>query len=164
MREVPGSIPGAAHVLSFSFVVRASRAGAEAGLEREDAQEQPRGKRGVLPGQNIFNVTSTTKTLCPSGLRGWTQVPLARAAWAQIPQVSYLVGLQPTQADSNGLASPSVNHWTKVSVLQVQLNVCKYPQCQLYQSAAWSSGATPHLINTRTPRPTNRGIPPLAQR
>ena len=29
-----------------------------------------------------------TRTLCPSGLRGWTQVPLARAAWAQIPQVS----------------------------------------------------------------------------
>ena len=28
-------------------------------------------------------------TLCPSGLRGWAQVPLARAAWAQIPQVSY---------------------------------------------------------------------------
>ena len=28
------------------------------------------------------------RTLCPSGLRGWTQVPLARAAWAQIPQVS----------------------------------------------------------------------------
>ena len=31
-----------------------------------------------------------TRTLCPSGLRGWTQVPLARAAWAQIPQVSSL--------------------------------------------------------------------------
>lgn len=30
------------------------------------------------------------KTLCPSGLRGWTQVPLAQAAWAQIPQVSCL--------------------------------------------------------------------------
>ena len=29
-----------------------------------------------------------SRTLCPSGLRGWTQVPLARAAWAQIPQVS----------------------------------------------------------------------------
>jgi hypothetical protein len=28
------------------------------------------------------------RTLCPSGLRGWTQVPLARAAWVQIPQVS----------------------------------------------------------------------------
>ena len=27
-------------------------------------------------------------TVCPSGLRGWTQVPLAQAAWAQIPQVS----------------------------------------------------------------------------
>ena len=31
-------------------------------------------------------------TLCPSGLRGWTQVPLARAAWVQIPQVSVLLG------------------------------------------------------------------------
>ena len=29
------------------------------------------------------------KTVCPSGLRGWTQVPLARAAWVQIPQLSY---------------------------------------------------------------------------
>ena len=33
---------------------------------------------------------STIRTLCPSGLRGWTQVPLAQAAWVQIPQVSYL--------------------------------------------------------------------------
>ena len=32
---------------------------------------------------------SNSKTLCPSGLRGWTQVPLARAAWVQIPQVSF---------------------------------------------------------------------------
>ena len=31
---------------------------------------------------------SLPKTVCPSGLRGWTQVPLARAAWAQIPQLS----------------------------------------------------------------------------
>ena len=30
----------------------------------------------------------TVKTVCPSGLRGWTQVPLARAAWVQIPQLS----------------------------------------------------------------------------
>ena len=30
------------------------------------------------------------KTVCPSGLRGWTQVPLAQAAWVQIPQVSRL--------------------------------------------------------------------------
>ena len=29
------------------------------------------------------------KTVCPSGLRGWTQVPLARAAWVQIPQLSW---------------------------------------------------------------------------
>ena len=33
---------------------------------------------------------STSTTLCPSGLRGLTQVPLARAAWAQIPQVSFV--------------------------------------------------------------------------
>ena len=32
-----------------------------------------------------------SKTLCPSGLRGWTQVPLARAAWVQIPQVSIFI-------------------------------------------------------------------------
>ena len=31
---------------------------------------------------------SLPKTVCPGGLRGWTQVPLARAAWAQIPQLS----------------------------------------------------------------------------
>ncbi len=29
------------------------------------------------------------KTVCPSGLRGWTQVPLAKAAWVQIPQLSF---------------------------------------------------------------------------
>ena len=86
MREVPGSIPGAAHVLSFSFVVRDSNVGEEAGLEREDAQEQLRGTGGGVQGR--IYVIPTTKTLCPSGLRGWTQVPLARAAWAQIPQVS----------------------------------------------------------------------------
>ncbi len=28
------------------------------------------------------------RTVCPSGLRGWTQVPLAQAAWVQIPQLS----------------------------------------------------------------------------
>ena len=31
---------------------------------------------------------ATVKTVCPSGLRGWTQVPLAKAAWVQIPQLS----------------------------------------------------------------------------
>ena len=39
--------------------------------------------------RNIAFVSSNTaKTVCPSGLRGWTQVPLAQAAWAQIPQLS----------------------------------------------------------------------------
>ena len=40
-------------------------------------------RRRQRPGEG-----AVTKTLCPSGLRGWTQVPLARAAWVQIPQVS----------------------------------------------------------------------------
>ena len=34
--------------------------------------------------------STNSRTLCPSGLRGWTQVPLAQAAWVQIPQVSLL--------------------------------------------------------------------------
>ena len=33
-------------------------------------------------------LSRNSRTLCPSGLRGWTQVPLAQAAWVQIPQVS----------------------------------------------------------------------------
>ena len=32
-----------------------------------------------------------SKTVCPSGLRGWTRVPLAQAAWVQIPQLSSCV-------------------------------------------------------------------------
>ena len=37
----------------------------------------------------LFPLFDTNKTVCPSGLRGWTQVPLAQAAWVQIPQLSY---------------------------------------------------------------------------
>ena len=33
-------------------------------------------------------------TLCLSGLRGWTQVPLVQTAWVQVPQVSYGSGLK----------------------------------------------------------------------
>ena len=35
---------------------------------------------------SLFGLFSPT--VCPSGLRGWTQVPLAQAAWFQIPQLS----------------------------------------------------------------------------
>ena len=38
--------------------------------------------------ENDDRSTRVGKTLCPSGLRGWTQVPLAQAAWVQIPQLS----------------------------------------------------------------------------
>ena len=44
-----------------------------------------------LPSMSCDSLTAPfAKTVCPSGLRGWTQVPLARAAWAQIPQLSSL--------------------------------------------------------------------------
>ena len=37
------------------------------------------------------NLEFQARTLCPSGLRGWTQRPLAQAAWVQIPQVSFFI-------------------------------------------------------------------------
>ena len=37
---------------------------------------------------NIARAPYISLTVCPSGLRGWTQVPLAQAAWVQIPQLS----------------------------------------------------------------------------
>ena len=37
-----------------------------------------------------IRIREGSKTVCPSGLRGWTQVPLAQAAWVQIPQLSFL--------------------------------------------------------------------------
>ena len=37
----------------------------------------------------ITNLAGCCRTVCPSGLQGWTQVPLARVAWAQIPQLSF---------------------------------------------------------------------------
>lgn len=39
-------------------------------------------------------------TLCPSGLRGWTQVPLVQTAWAQIPQVSLSCGCSLPRLDT----------------------------------------------------------------
>ena len=68
MREVPGSIPGVAHVLSLPFVERDSNVGEEPGLEREGAQEQLRGTGGGAQGG--MYVIPAIKTLCPSGLGG----------------------------------------------------------------------------------------------
>ena len=58
------------------------------------------------------------KTLCPSGLRGWTQVPLARAAWVQIPQVSICRWcskvFSPGQEKRPGTQSSRPVHWARV--------------------------------------------------
>ncbi len=64
-RDDPGSTPGVGIILRVPLVALLFRAAGPA-----DATA-----RGP-------------KTVCPSGQRGWTQVPLAQAAWAQIPQVS----------------------------------------------------------------------------
>ena len=69
VREVPGSIPGAA-------LSRTSKGNCT-------ATSHTRGQPLDKP-----QASQAAGTLCPSGLRGWTQVPLARAAWVQIPQVS----------------------------------------------------------------------------
>ena len=47
------------------------------------------------------NSTQHSSTLCPSGLRGWTQVPLAQAAWVQIPQVSFQFDISPSPNPKN---------------------------------------------------------------
>ena len=49
----------------------------------------PRARRqGAFGPRCLRGGRPASKTLCLSGLRGWTQVPLAQAAWVQIPQVS----------------------------------------------------------------------------
>ena len=46
------------------------------------------------------------KTVCPSGLRGWTQVPLAQAAWVQIPQLSYPLSLPCLDTAQDNMSFP----------------------------------------------------------
>ena len=50
--------------------------------------------------------------LCPSGLRGWTQVPLVQTAWGQIPQVSYgsTPALPPPQKTKCGCCRHALAH------------------------------------------------------
>ena len=59
------------------------------------------------------------ETLCPSGLRGWTQVPLARAAWVQIPQVSYLIAWSCVCASSFSMSLP-INVNQCIAILPTQ--------------------------------------------
>ena len=51
-------------------------------------QKMPRSQQLGRQCSNATRVARTSKTGCPSGLRGWTQVPLAQAAWVKIPQLS----------------------------------------------------------------------------
>ena len=58
------------------------------------------------------------KTVCPSGLRGWTQVPLARAAWVQIPQLSFVGKAMVTVLDQCAPLPPTSNR-SKVPAVSV---------------------------------------------
>jgi len=51
---------------------------------------------GILGTFKIFLVAAT---VCPSGLRGWTQVPAAKAAWVNLTAVmaASAVGLRATR-------------------------------------------------------------------
>jgi hypothetical protein len=64
-RDDPGSHPGVGIILRVPVVALLFRAAAPAGATA----------RGP-------------KTVCPSGLRGWTQVATAQASWAQVSQMS----------------------------------------------------------------------------
>ena len=55
-------------------------------------------------------------TLCPGGLRGWTQVPLAQAAWVQIQQVSSLQHGLPSGPPGAGNRARAWYHRTGASI------------------------------------------------
>ena len=69
----------------------------------------------------------TAKTLCPSGLRGWTQVPLARAAWVQIPQVSF---------ESNA------SHINNMCPVETAFEIKRHFSCDCHESCGWKEVLT----------------------
>ena len=71
------------------------------------------------------------ETLCPSGLRGWTQVPLARAARVQIPQVSVI--------HSSGASTLRHIYTTKASGSTVAI---------LAQGTSWAVAVTQALFRS----------------
>ena len=88
------------------------------------------------------------KTVCPSGLRGWTQVPLAQAAWVQIPQLSFCRRPQYFMANlSFPLNTPSPNAPTRSRNIPQQCT----RRC-MQHATSHSDCAAAALIDTRAPR------------
>jgi hypothetical protein len=69
----------------------------------------------------------TAKTLCPSGIRGWTQVPLARAAWVQIPQVSF---------------EPNASHVNNMCPVVIAFGMKSHFGCHYHDSWGWQESVT----------------------
>jgi hypothetical protein len=69
----------------------------------------------------------TAKTLCPSGLRGRTQVPLARAAWVQIPQVSF---------------EPNASHVNNMCPVVIAFGMKSHFGCHYHDSWGWQESVT----------------------
>ena len=80
------------------------------------AQPRPTASRhdvaaqGLLQPWDLRSAQELPRTVCPSGLRGWTQVPLAQAAWAQIPQLSGRVERPPGPSGA-WLAQGQLSKW-----------------------------------------------------
>ena len=98
-------------------VCRSSRLAFAASLA--EAEQGPPGQRcGATPRLSRF---CSDMTVCPSGLRGWTQVPLAQAAWVQIPQLSVCLALRglrwrdPANARAGGQRAPSSEDGPKMA-------------------------------------------------
>ena len=95
MRKALGSIP------SVSIFERTSNMCLQL-VDERDLCPLPERRRGRSTAEEV------ARTVCPSGLRGWTQVPLARAAWVQIPQLSFLRAGSTAHAVAKPLAAKRV--------------------------------------------------------
>jgi hypothetical protein len=74
------------------------------------------------------------ETVCPSGLRGWTQVPLAQAAWVQIPQLSFAL--------AHGRRDTAEKYFAQTTKTNPGLPICK-------KSFAKKGSSLPKRIGTR---------------
>ena len=94
-------------------------------------------------------------TLCPSGLRGWTQVSLVQTAWVQIPQVSYGSGLKvatgncwptETHCSSRDLSSESPS-WLRERLPEPSLCGQSLLDFESNSLAAWTQCLLPRVSN-----------------
>ena len=90
-------------------------------------------------------------TVCPSGLRGWTQVPLVKTAWVQIPQLSHCfqrklqVCIESRMRDRGA----PVRHQTKGSTAQLYSSAVDLASKLVGVRLLQKLGKAPELQDTR---------------